>query len=207
VEFGSGPRKYATGEYHEQLRFSTQDSKVRSATLTIGGQIVSFTPWDNLNFQATTRGGRVMDHILGHKVVFKQTTNTVGDVALVGAAVAADNIYKRDNRLPAGRGGQKNSPPEISKNYDAENAAIALGVIGIFSKVASAATTPQADTRTWDNLPQYLSFAALRLPPGAADGDAGFFRRRRPSTGIPDPPGQTDRRRTFARHRCDSERT
>ena len=30
----------------------------------------------------------------------------------------------------------------------------------------SASTTPAADTRSWDNLPQFLSFAALRLEPG-----------------------------------------
>ena len=68
----------------------------------------------------------------------------------IGAAVAADNIYKRDG----------------TKSDNAENTAIALGIIGVGSKIFSAATTPQADTRTWDNLPQRLSFAALRLPPG-----------------------------------------
>jgi len=41
-----------------------------------------------------------------------------------------------------------------------------LLAFGLLSKVVSAATTPAADTRTWDNLPQYLSFAALRLPAG-----------------------------------------
>ena len=29
-----------------------------------------------------------------------------------------------------------------------------------------AATTPEADTRAWDNLPHYLSFASLALAPG-----------------------------------------
>jgi hypothetical protein len=32
--------------------------------------------------------------------------------------------------------------------------------------VVAAATSPDADTRTWDNLPGYISFAALDLPPG-----------------------------------------
>ena len=36
----------------------------------------------------------------------------------------------------------------------------------MISKLISAATTPEADTRTWDNLPQFLSFAAVPLPPG-----------------------------------------
>ena len=43
-----------------------------------------------------------------------------------------------------------------------------LGLIaaGLLSKALSAPTTPEADTRAWDNLPQYLSFVALDLPPG-----------------------------------------
>jgi hypothetical protein len=100
-----------------------------------------------------------MDHILGNKAVFKKTTDTVGDVALVGAAVAADNIYKQDG----------------TKSDNAENTAIALGLFGVGSKILSAATTPQADTRTWNNLPQRLSFGALRLPPGEHPALLEFF--------------------------------
>lgn len=179
VEFGHGPRKYAGGQYGEQLRIHTEESKIHSALLTVAGQEVTFTPWDNLNFQAVTRGGRVMDYILGNKAVFKQTTNTVGGVALAGAALAANNIYqekpspdkekadRKADRKTDRKDDRTEQPPEYEKNQGAENTAIALGVIGIFSKIVAAATTPQADTRMWDNLPQYLSFAALRLPPGA----------------------------------------
>lgn len=159
AEYGRGPRKYQGGEYGEQLRFMTAESPARSATLTVEGRTVPLAPYDDLNYQATTRGGRVMDHILGNKAVFKQTTNTVGDVALVGSVIAADNIRRDDG----------------SRNRDAQNAAIALGAIGLISKLASAATTPHADIRTWDNLPQRLSFAALRLPAGAHAATLEFF--------------------------------
>jgi hypothetical protein len=159
AEFGSGPRKYAGGEYGEQLRFMTADSPAHSAALTVDGRTVPLPAYDDLNFQATTRGGRVMDYILGNKAVFKRTTGNVGDVALVGGAVAADNI-RRDNG---------------STNHDAENAAIALGAIGLITKIASAATTPNADTRMWSNLPQRLSFAALQLPVGRHPATLEFF--------------------------------
>jgi hypothetical protein len=171
VEFGQGPRKYAAGQYGEQLKFRVQPSRIRSAALAVAGHTVYFTPWDNLNFQAITRGGRVMDYILGNKAVFKQGAEAVGDLALAGAAIAADNIYKDPPRRP-------DSPPDAAKddkNYDAENTAIALGVIGIISKVAAAATATQADTRTWENLPQYLSFSALHLPPGAYPASLQFY--------------------------------
>jgi len=150
AEYGRGPRKYAGGEYGEQLRFIAEQSKTVSARLTVDGRTIQLPAYDDLNFQATTRGGRTMDHVLGNKAVFKSGANTVGDVALVGAVVAAQNINRYDG----------------THSRDAQNAALGLAAIGLISKLASSATTPDADTRAWDNIPQYLSFAALRLPPG-----------------------------------------
>lgn len=179
LEWGRGPEKYAAGQYGEQLRFRVQPSRIRSATLTLLGKTIHFTAWDNLNFQAITRGGRVMDYVLNNKAVFKQGAEAVGDVALLGAAVAADNIYKDRDPEPARRRGRRDElPPEPAKpekNYDAENTAIALGVIGLVGKITAAATTPQADTRMWDNLPQYLSFGALRLPAGEHPAILQFY--------------------------------
>lgn len=159
AEYGRGPRKYQGGEYREQLRFMVQDSPAQSATLTIAGRTVPLPAYDDLNYQATTRGGRVMDHILGNKAVFKSTTNTIGDVALIGSVIAAENIHHSSGRRSEG----------------SENTAIALGAIGLISKLAAAAATPDADIRTWDNLPQRLSFAALRLPAGTHRGTLEFF--------------------------------
>lgn len=161
VEFGRGPRKIAAGEHGERLKFATEPSVLRSATLTVAGRAVALPAYDDLHFQATTRGGRVMDHILGNKAVFKEGADTVGDVALGAAVVVAGS-------------GRKGPPPKTKeerarrreREEDRAEAALALAAVGLFSKVASAATQTAADTRTWDNLPQYLSFAALRLPPG-----------------------------------------
>ena len=143
VEYGKGPTKYSGGEFGEQLKFFTQQSRIHSARIEVDGWRVALPPYDDVSFQATTRGGRLMDHVLGNKAAFKQTTDTVGDVALIGAMAAADH------------GGR-----------DADRAAIGLAAVGLISKIASAATTPQADLRAWDNLPQFLSFSALSLAPG-----------------------------------------
>ncbi len=145
LEFGRGPTKFASGEYSEQLRFRTERSVVRSAVVKIGSQVFQAGPYDDLNFQATTRGGRIMDHVLANKAVFKTTTDTVGNAALVGGAVTG---------ISAGR------------NRAAQDAAIGLLAFGLVSKIVSATTTPAADTRCWDGLPEYLSFAAVELPPG-----------------------------------------
>src|SRR6185369_8812427 len=135
-EFGQGPTKYATGEHSEQLRIRPGQSVVQGAWLKVDNKAVRIAPYDDVNFQAMTRGGRVMDHILANKAVFKNSTDTFGNAAIVGGAVTAGAV----------RGGQE----------------VGLGLIaaGIVSKVVAAATTPQADTRTWDGLPGYLSFLA-----------------------------------------------
>jgi hypothetical protein len=146
VEYGPGPQKYGTGQYSEQLRFRTRGSPVLSAQLKTGTINLPVAPCDDLNFQATTRGGRVMDHVLANKAVFKRTTDKLGDAAIIsGAVIAANSDPHRGNSGKVGLG---------------------LMLAGIISKVFSSAATPQADTRQWDNLPQFISFASVKLPPG-----------------------------------------
>src|SRR5215207_10811760 len=165
AEYGYGPRKYAAGEHGEQLRFYADDSPTRSARLVLdhGRQIVPLPAYDDLGYQATTRGGRVMDHILGNKAYFKTGANVAGDVALAGAVIAQDQGRRRDRQ---GKDGD-----------DANAAAIGLGILGVIGKVASAATKTEADTRQWNNLPQRLSFAAISLPPGQHEGRVEFLDR------------------------------
>ena len=141
VEFGRGPTKYAAGQHQEELRFRPGHSDARQAVIKIGDQTATALAYDDLSFQATTRGGRVMDHILGNKAVFKSTADTVGNAALVSGAV-------------------------VGMSGKSDEAALGLALFGLASKIVSAATKPKADTRCWDNLPQYLGFAALELPPG-----------------------------------------
>jgi hypothetical protein len=141
LEFGHGPTKFAAGEYGEQLHIRTHQSQARSAVIKVAGQTIQVGPYDDLNFQATTRGGRVMDHILANKAVFKTATDTVGNAALIGGAIAVQNRRSQE-------------------------AGLGLLAFGLVSKIVAASTTPAADVRCWDGLPQYLSFASLELPPG-----------------------------------------
>jgi hypothetical protein len=144
LEFGRGPTKYATGEYHQELRFLPGRSDVRWVVVKVDNQSVQVGPYDDLTFQATTRGGRVMDHILANKAVFKRTTDTVGNVAMVGGAGMAI----------------------LSDDRAVREAGLGLLAFGALTKLVSSAATAAADTRAWDNLPQYLTFTAMRLPPG-----------------------------------------
>ena len=159
AEYGNGPTKYATGEYAEQLRFRPGASTTRSMILRVAGNAYRLDPLDDLNFQATTRGGRVMDHILGNKAVFKTTTDIVGTGAIIGGAVLATQRNTRE-------------------------AGLGLLAAGVITKIVSAATTPEADIRCWDNLPQFLTFAALKLPAGDYAATVEFASDPNSPTGV-----------------------
>jgi len=143
VDYGPGPKKFATGPYGEELRVSGGASQVRSAVVKVGELSGKAVPYDDLYFQATTRGGRVMDHVLGNKAVFKTATDTAGNAAILSGAVLG-----------------------TTRQREAQIAGLALVGAGLVRKMFSAAATPEADLRMWDNLPLYLSFVALELPPG-----------------------------------------
>ncbi len=144
VDYGPGPTKFSAGEYREQLRFAGGKSPVVSAQVTLGNAVGKAVPYDDLYFQASTRGGRVMDHVLANKAVFKKSTDVAGTVGIVSGAVLA-----------------------TSGNRDMQTAGLAVLGAGLVAKIFSSATTPQADVRAWDNLPLYLSFVAFEVPPGA----------------------------------------
>jgi hypothetical protein len=152
VEFGPGPLKYADGQYNEKLRFTTRPSPVLSARIKTGSIDLPVAPTDDLNFQATTRGGRVMDHVLANKAVFKATTSTIGDAALIGGLTTA----------------------AVSDSQMSQNIGLGIALAGLVTKIVSASATPQADTRTWDNLPQFLSFATASLNPGQHEAIVEF---------------------------------
>jgi hypothetical protein len=160
AELGQGPSKYAAGEHQEQLHFSAGSSTAVSARFRVdstnnpAGPVVNVPAYDDLTYQATTRGGRQMDHILANKAVFKDSTDAFGNAAIISGAILAT------------QGGRGSNLDEIGAG---------LLVAGLIGKVVSAATTPAADTRCWENLPNLLAFAALRLPPGHHNGTIEFI--------------------------------
>jgi len=155
IEYGQGPTKLAAGEYGEQLKFQPGSSQAQEVKIHVGAQTVHVGPYDDLNFQATTRGGRVMDHILGNKAVFKSATDAAGDAAILSGAV-----------LAGAGAGQHSAADEVGAG---------LIIAGVISKIVSAATTPHADTRMWETLPLYLSFGSLQLAPGPYTATVEFL--------------------------------
>jgi hypothetical protein len=141
LEFGAGPVKYSTGRYHEELRFGPGSSPVQSADIRVETFTEDIFPYDDLYFQATTRGGRAMDYVLEGKAHWKEGTEIAGAVAIGAGAVLAEDRHT-------------------------QTAGLALLGAGVLTEIVSASMRPAADIRSWDNLPQYISFAPLRMQPG-----------------------------------------
>jgi len=150
LDFGPGPVKFGAGKYNEELRFREAISPVQSVQVKLDNEIVNIKSADDLNFQATTRGGRVMDHVLANKAVFKSATSTLGDAAIISGAI-------------------------LATDHEHEQAGFALLAAGLLTKLVSAATTPQADTRCWEALPQFLALGQFKLKPGQHTATVNFL--------------------------------
>jgi hypothetical protein len=141
LQFGFGPMKKTGGDVGEKIVYDGGHSRAQSARITAGGRTLIAPVFDNLTFQASTRGDRAMDAILAKKATIKKAGDLVGDIGVTGGAILA-------------------SQPET------EGAGVALLSAGLVGKIVGGSAEPRADTRTWTNLPQHLSFAALQLPTG-----------------------------------------
>lgn len=150
VDYGPPPIKYANGDYAEKLQFRVGQTPIRGVQVQVDGKTFKLRPWDDLFFQATTRGGRVMDQILANKAGFKRTTDIAGTAGIFGGAV-------------------------MTQHRETQVAGWGLLAAGLISKIASAGTTPEADIRTWDNLPLFLTFAGLQLPAGEHQATVDFL--------------------------------
>ena len=114
LEFGYGPTKRASGEYGEKLQYQDNKSRAFAARVKANGKELRARPYDDIYFQAITRGGRVMDHILGNQAKVKKTTDTAGDVGIVSGLILAGN-------------------------EDTQEIGLGLAAAGLLSKLASAA--------------------------------------------------------------------
>ena len=146
VEVGRGPQKYRSGEYGERLRFNEYVPRIqRVAIVQDNHELVRAAAAENLYVQATTRGTRQVDYVLEGKAAFKEGTGVAAGFLGTGALIAAGQ-HSREGNIAAG----------------------VLGGLALISAVTSAATTPQADIRAWDNLPHSIYLMSFKLPPGPA---------------------------------------
>ena len=150
LQTGFGPVKKSGGDVGEALVYDGGHSDVAQIRITVAGQTVTAPIFDNLTVQASTRGSRAMDLVLARKATVKKVGDTIGDVGTVPGVVLVDYEDTRD-------------------------AGLALLGVGLVGKFIGNSVEPRADTRTWNNLPQHLSFAALNLPVGEHPATVDFI--------------------------------
>ncbi len=149
AEAGEAPIKMRQGQYGDELVIREGNCRTVRITVSAGEGTpppiaVATWPAENIYHQASTRGDRKVDHILAGKAVFKNATDTAGDAAIVAGAATA-MTSRSDTQSLAGLG---------------------LVVGGIITKVVSSAAHPEADIRTWDNLPHSIFLTGFRCPAG-----------------------------------------
>lgn len=145
AETGTAPQKMAVGRGRAALRFS-QGYGFREEGVRFQSNEAAYTgfPMENIFWQANTRGGRQVDHILAGKVNFQETHQVMGQtltqLSLTTLAMS----------------------PQFGD--DAGAVAIVAGIIGLVGlgqQAVANRTQTQADTRYWDNLPDRVHVVTM----------------------------------------------
>jgi tetratricopeptide (TPR) repeat protein len=147
AESGTSPTKVSSGEFKEKMEPHRGTPGVVRTAFTIGEKTVPAILAEDVWFQASTRGGRQVQAILDGKAEFKDGMNTAAAIGVGGGL------------------GMMNAGSRYNDNNMAAAGAIVL-LVGVMAHAAAAATTPEADLRYWDNLPDNLHFATLSIPAG-----------------------------------------
>ncbi|MGA1606139.1 MAG: hypothetical protein ACO4CT_04085 [Planctomycetota bacterium] len=137
TESGLGPEKVAAGLHGSLAQLRPRPSQITGAEVFVDGKSVGRTTLlADLDYQASTRGGRVMEGIREGKAVFKEAAGVAGVVLL-------------DSAINGG-------------GDDLRGQAIVGGAL----LLASILTASRADTRHWATLPKHVHALVAEVPPG-----------------------------------------
>lgn len=149
---GTSPEFLRGGEYHEIRHIIPGKDDVQAVTLEVGrGEITAVNGLADINFQATTRGKRVMDEVLEDKAKIKTGFQASGNILLVGGMAcflaASQTSDGRAKTVLAIVGG----------------ACVATGATFY---IVGACMNPDADVRAWKCLPANFRVIPVHLQPG-----------------------------------------
>ncbi len=160
AETGNAPRKMAVGRGGAALGFiEGQGSREDGIRFVSGQSAYTGFPIENIFWQANTRGGRQVDHILAGKVSFRETNEVMGQT-LTQLSLATLSMS-----------------PQFGD--DAGVVAIVAGIIGLVGlgqQAVAERTQTQADTRYWDNLPDRVHVVTLNSEDSDRDLKAEFIK-------------------------------
>jgi hypothetical protein len=151
-ETGAAPAKVRSGKHGEELSYEPdRGSAARPRQFEVDGSRISLALAEDIHWQATTLGGRQVDKLLAGKASFK---NNAQAVSTTGKAFTLVGI----EAMKAG-----------AMSGDRSTFLAAQGVAGIglamniFGGIAASAAKPEADIRTWSNLPGKLYFTTAQI--------------------------------------------
>ncbi len=146
VETGYAPQKVRLGKYKEILKFTDNAANTDTTPHLFLGDTEIGNPLlgSDLLYQATTRGGRIVDSINAGKAEFKEGAETAASVGKV-LAIGGGAMALAGNQV----GGYVGSAGLL---------------INLVSSGVAAATTPEADARTWEGLPKQIYFVNTQAP-------------------------------------------
>lgn len=151
VVWAGTPPSYVRGGAHKEIRHVVPGKKCSfdflSAQATSGDELLMTGGLADLNFQATTRGGREMDTVLSDKAAAKTGMEASGNILLIagyGCFSAMGNNANADLVLGCVGGG--------------------CFLLGCTFHVVGACINSDADIRSWKNLPGELIVLPMNLP-------------------------------------------
>jgi len=163
VELGRGPVKYPIGQYGHIAIFTSKPFKTSNLKIIIDNkdnfdEKSALCNSDTL-YQASTRGGRLMDGILKGKAEFKQTTAQISQ----GLSQVSQQMANQANQLQqqaslCGTGG--------AAAAGAAYAAVGIAVLSLAFAIGSAMANPAADVRHWSFLPAEIRVIPMKLSVG-----------------------------------------
>ncbi len=137
AELGIGPRKVQSGDYEEVAVIVPRPVRYDRAEVFVDGQSAGETTLlADLDYQASTRGGKAMAGIREGKAVFKGITGTAGAILLIEGA--NDSGKGQRDKL----------------------------IVGGALLLASLLTSASADVRHWETLPQTVHALTAEVAPG-----------------------------------------
>jgi tetratricopeptide (TPR) repeat protein len=145
IDFGAAPRKVGVGQYSERLTFtpSGEPPTVKGADVS-NVKVSAFELGADLNWQASTRGGRPVDAILNGKALWKSATEGASTaVTTTGYAAMLQGM--------------------ASGNQGLQQAGEIGMVVGLVGGLFAHAMTPAADTRAWQSIPAGIALVEGNL--------------------------------------------
>lgn len=140
MESGRAPFKYGSGKAREILKWQAHDAPEQVAKKACTDysasscSVSTFVKGADIGFQATTRGGRPIDGVLGGKAAFKEGAEGVASFASTVGSIGLQTASMTGNSDAAG-----------------------LGLFGMFAGLVAqgvaSSTQAQADVREWEQLP------------------------------------------------------